>query len=397
MLVANKYHVTYCTNIHPGKDWKLSFEQLKQYLPQIKQELSPDNNFGIGLRLSNLASEELEHASNLEEFKNWLSENGLYVFTMNGFPYGNFHDERVKDQVHAPDWTTKERLVYTQRLFQQLAYLIPDGISGGISTSPISYRHWHTTKADIDKAFLSGADNLVAVLPTLWELENSTGKYLHLDIEPEPDGLLENSREVILFFENYLIPRAVETLTSQLGISALKARELTLRYITVCYDVCHFSLAYEDPKDTLAAFAQRGIKVGKIQISAALKIIFNAQNKEEIWESLARFDESTYLHQVTEQVEGRVKTYNDLPAVLEQKKDFSEIRAHFHVPIFLEKFDKLYATQDQILNVLSYLKKNNVSEHLEVETYTWSVLPKNLKMNLSQSIIREMHWLISKL
>ena len=143
MLIDDKYHLTYCTNIHPGQDWESTFESLVEYLPVIKNKISKGQPFGIGLRLSNKASEELAMNDNLPQFKSWLIKNGLYVFTMNGFPYGNFHDEVVKAKVHEPDWTTRDRVNYTIRLFDQLAYLLPEGISGGISTSPISYKHWH--------------------------------------------------------------------------------------------------------------------------------------------------------------------------------------------------------------------------------------------------------------
>ena len=92
MQLQDKFHLTYCTNIHPGQDWKSTFESIKQHVPGIKSKVSKEQPFGLGLRLSNKASEELEMGNNLSEFKQWLDSNHLYVFTMNGFPYGNFHD-----------------------------------------------------------------------------------------------------------------------------------------------------------------------------------------------------------------------------------------------------------------------------------------------------------------
>ncbi len=393
MLIDNKYHLTYCTNIHPGANWVSTFTSLKEYVPGIKSNVSSDQPFGLGLRLSNKASEELAMGQNLQEFKQWLSKNDLYVFTMNGFPYGNFHDERVKDSVHAPDWTTIERLTYTKRLFEQLALLLPDTLSGGISTSPISYKYWHATDALKEAAFVKGAEHLAEIVLQLNELEKTSGHYLHLDLEPEPDGLLENSEEVLHFFATYLVPIATKLLQSRIGVAAGEAESIIKRYITVCYDICHFSLAYEDPGDTFRKFKDAGIKVGKIQVSAALKILFDAKEKDAIWDFLSRFDEPTYLHQVTELVNGTVKTYPDLPVVLGARNDFTELRAHFHVPIFLERFGSLFSTQDHILKVLDYLKNHDVSDHLEIETYTWDVLPVELKRDLSESIIREIKWL----
>ncbi|MEH6408737.1 MAG: metabolite traffic protein EboE [Leeuwenhoekiella sp.] len=396
MLVKN-FHLTYCTNVHPGENWELTFKSLKEYVLTIKDEVAGSKPFGLGLRLSNKASEELGFEANLTEFKNWLSQNNIYVFTMNGFPYGNFHKERVKDLVHAPDWTTDDRVIYTKRLADQLAQLLPENIEGGISTSPISYKHWHKTADDTNDAFKTGAENLSEIILHLHEIEENTGKYIHIDIEPEPDGLIENSNELIEFFTDYLLPIATENLKEELGSDKQKAKELIYRYITICYDVCHFSLAYEEPRETLQKLAENGIKVGKIQVSSALKILFENNNNQEIWDALALFDEPVYLHQVTQKVGDKVKTFNDLPNILAEKGDFTEIRAHFHVPIFLEKFDGLYSTQDHILKVVDYLKDHQVTEHLEVETYTWDVLPPQLKTDLDKSIIRELNWLKEKL
>jgi hypothetical protein len=397
MLIQNKYHLSYCSNIHPGEDWEQTIDSLKTYLPKIKKEVAPQTPFGIGLRLSNVASLGLHKGNNLQEFKDWLNQNQIYVFTMNGFPYGNFHNEKVKDMVHAPDWTTEDRLYYTKRLFDQLAFLIPEGISGGISTSPVSYRHWHTSDEALEKAFATGAENMAKIVLQLVEMERNTGKYLHLDIEPEPDGMIENSDEVLLFYETYLIPIATKKLITTLGCDKETAKELILRHITVCYDVCHFSLAYEEPEHTLTKFGKAGIKVGKIQVSSALKILFKEGDNEDIWHSLSQFNEPTYLHQVTEKVGDKVVTYKDLPEVLAQRSNAKELRSHFHVPIFLEKYDHLFSTQDQIIKVLEYLKKDQFSDQLEIETYTWDVLPKDLKTELSHSIVREIEWLKSKI
>ena len=397
MRVADKYHVTYCTNIHPGENWKLTKNSLEQYVLKIKEKVSEKEAFGIGLRLSNKASNELGVGEELASFKNWLDDNQLYVFTMNGFPYGNFHDEKVKDLVHAPDWTTPERVAYTKRLFDQLAYLIPDSVSGGISTSPISYKHWHKTASLIETAFETGARNITEIILHLHELEKRTGKYLHLDMEPEPDGLIENSDEFVAFFNEYLIPIATKILKEKNGLDAAVAYDYIHRYITICYDICHFSLAFEAPEDTFKKLKDAGIKVGKIQVSAALKVVYDQADKEEIWQSLSAFDESTYLHQVTEKVGDKVLTYNDLTSFIEERNDFSEIRVHFHVPIFLEKFGELLSTQDTIKDVLDYIKEHNVTEHLEIETYTWEVLPAALKIELSDCIVREMEWLVDRI
>ena len=168
---------------------------------------------------------------------------------------------------------------------------------------------------------------------------------MHLDIEPEPDGMLENSDEVVVFFRKYLIPVAKPLLIKELGKSHAEATELIHRYITVCYDICHFSLAYEEPTDTFSKLDAAGIQIGKIQVSAALKMLSETADDKAIWEALAAFDEPTYLHQVTEKSDSGVRTFQDLPEVLQAKKPFDELRAHFHVPIFLDRFGPLFSTR----------------------------------------------------
>ncbi|MEM8929198.1 MAG: metabolite traffic protein EboE [Bacteroidota bacterium] len=392
MLLKNNFHLSYCSNIHSGTNWEVTFDGLKNNLPKVKDAFSPDAPFGVGLRLSNLASEQLGVEEELDTFKSWLYENGFYVFTMNGFPYGNFHGQPVKDEVHAPDWTSLERLKYTLRLFDQLSVLLPEGVEGGISTSPVSYKHWHKGDAEVKKVLERGAANIAKAALRLFQIENETGKHMHLDLEPEPDGLLENTQEVLSFYRNYLVPAAVATF-GQAGIFELEAEKLVKKYINICYDVCHFALAFEEPKHTFQQLANAGIKIGKIQISAALRIIQDNRNLQEIWDSLKAFDEPTYLHQVTEMVNGNVKTYSDLPEILSQQKDFAELRAHFHVPIFLAHFGLLYSTQDQIVATLEFLKQHpNLTKHLEIETYTWEVLPAAMKIPIVDSIVRELNW-----
>lgn len=397
MLIKDKFHLSYCTNIHPGKDWNSTLASLQQYVPGIKRQVCPDAPMGLGLRLSNKASEELAIGDRLVRFKLWLQDEGVYVYTLNGFPYGNFHNVVVKEHVHSPDWTTRDRVRYTNRLFDKLAFLVPDGINGGISTSPISYKHWHRRGQATDHALQKGAEHLAEVVIHLQRIEGDTGKYLHLDIEPEPDGLLENTDDVVQFYTNYLLPVASEILKERLGTTEIQAMELILKYICVCYDICHFSLAYEEPEDTFSRFLKAGIRIGKIQVSAALKILATAGPADEIWKALSGFNEPTYLHQVTEKVGGKVETYADLPLVLNSKKVFRELRAHFHVPIFLGEFGLLRSTQDHILKVIEILRTQTICEHLEIETYTWEVLPKALKINLSDSIVREINWLTAKL
>jgi hypothetical protein len=403
MQIKKNLHLTYCTNIHSGETWESVFQNLKKYIPSIKSSLSPHSPFGIGLRLSDVASVEILEKNHLYLFKTWLQENDCYLFTMNGFPFGNFHKQKVKDAVHLPDWTSDERLAYTLRLFDILAEIVPNDIDGGISTSPISYKLWWKSQEEISAMMLKATENILKVVGHLVDIRKKTGKILHLDIEPEPDGILENTEETISYFDNYLLRIGVPMLTKAWAMSASEAREAILTHVQLCYDVCHFAIAYEDHAKALQRFDNHGIKIGKFQISAALKsdLPMEQIQRNAIFEEFELFNEPVYLHQViAKDKQGKLLNFNDLPLALAEGtgENFVEWRTHFHVPIFLSKYQLLQSTQEDIIKVLKILKdKANISNHLEVETYTWDVLPMSLKEGISESIQRELAWVREQL
>jgi hypothetical protein len=139
---AGGSHLGYCTNIHPGESWDEIRANLGRYVPEVKRRVSPDAPFGLGLRLSCLAARQLAGPESLAEFADFLRRESLYVFTINGFPYGPFHGTRVKEDVYLPDWRDEERLEYTNLLADLLAQWVPAGTASGgsISTVPGAFR-----------------------------------------------------------------------------------------------------------------------------------------------------------------------------------------------------------------------------------------------------------------
>ncbi len=413
-MQIDSYYLTYCTNIHPAETWEDTEASLRQYIPQIKKAVAPNQPMGIGLRLSHIASETLAQDAPFNRFKLWLAEQNAYVFTMNGFPYGNFHHDVVKGDVHTPDWTTQQRLDYTIRLFDILAALLPEGMDGGISTSPLSYKIWHKD-ADVHQVMKQATLNIAVVAEHLHNIRQHTGQLLHLDIEPEPDGVLESTQEVINFYRHWLIPLGTAYLKEHLGLSDKAAEECLKTHIQICYDVCHFAIVYEEPTEAFRELQAEGIKIGKIQISAALKASLNTPQKQQVLEAFSSFAEPTYLHQVVQKnTDSTFIHFDDLPTALEHVDDVEAVewRTHFHVPVFLDSYGLLESTQDDITKVLYYLQAGcrpagcrpadrvagqcrpqiQVTTHLEVETYTWEVLPQDIQLPLAESVIRELQW-----
>ncbi|RAJ75066.1 hypothetical protein CLV59_110112 [Chitinophaga dinghuensis] len=390
--------LSYCSNIHPGESWKDHFQQLQLHIPAIKQQVSPEQPFGIGLRLANTASLELAKEERLVEFRQWLTANNCYVFTMNGFPYGSFHDTVVKDQVHAPDWTSPDRVAYTIRLFRILAALLPEGMEGSISTSPLTYKYWcNRCEEEKNSVTESATLNILLIVEQLVKIRRSGGPLMHLDIEPEPDGLLENSAEYIDWFRHTLLPAGIPFLQDKFKVDEATATDWLKDHIRLCYDVCHFALVYENPTDVLRKMDAYGLKTGKIQISAALRADMPTETdkRKVILDAFRQFEEPVYLHQVIAQTtDGSLIHYPDLPQALADgyNQEVRQWRSHFHVPVFLDRYEVLESTRSDIADVLQIQRQQPFAPHMEVETYTWDVLPAALKQEMAASVSRELQW-----
>ena len=394
MRVAGNRHLTYCSNIHPSNGLTEVVDSVMEYGSALKNALSPNAPFGIGLRLSGAESEEAAQPAGLASLKQALQQQGLYVFTMNGFPYGHFHDRPVKDQVHHPDWRSRARVQYTVRLARVLAALLPSGMEGGISTSPLSYKPW---LGEVDSGtWHQFVSHLVAVVVELTRIRDQTGCMIHLDIEPEPDGLLENSAEVVSFFNDWLLPVGIPQLAKITGMGTSEAETRLREHVQVCMDTCHVAVAYETAEGFIGRLAHNGIRIGKVQISSALKVSLGSRRKE-VQKALQPFMEPVYLHQVVQRnQDGTFTSYRDLDDAWRHLSDEHAVewRIHFHVPIFLRSFGLLESTRSTIEDTMDQLGS---VQHLEIETYTWEVLPAQLKQPLASSIQREFEWVLGTL
>jgi sugar phosphate isomerase/epimerase len=390
MRLANHTHLTYCTNIHPGESWAEVWAALQQHIPAVRQQVCSNQPFGIGLRLSDLASKQVLENEHLERFKAWLQAQNAYVFTMNGFPFGGFHHQRVKDAVHTPDWTSRQRLDYTVRLANILAELLPAGIAGGISTSPLSYAPWHRSAADLAAATQEAAEQLARAALAMFRIFEQTGQMIHIDLEPEPDGIMEDLATTLQTFRQFIFP-ASDRLAAAEGIPP----ELLRAHLQLCYDVCHFAVAFESHAEALKQLTAEGIRIGKFQLSAALWVQWQEAQRKAQQQAIAAFDEPTYLHQVVARsAAGGLLHFPDLPQALASAEALAaaEWRTHFHVPIFLENYGLIQSTQQDIIEVLQLQQQHNYSRHLEVETYTWTVLPADMQLPVAESIARELQW-----
>jgi len=378
MILKHGLHLAYCTNVHRGETWAETFASLQQHTLRVKERVQPQGRYAIGLRLGDQASRELSDPQMLLKFQRWLDEHDCYVFTINGFPFGQFHGTRVKENVYRPDWTDARRLEYTTRLFDLLAQLVPPGIEGSVSTSPGSFKDF-IASPEQERAM---RDNFWRCVEHIAALSERSNRQLHLGVEPEPFGWFENTAETLTFFEQMRDEHS--------GDSRLE------RHLGVNYDACHFAIEFENPAAAVAQFQQHGIRLSKIHLSNALRLSPSAASLQQ----LAAFAEDVYLHQVIARAaDGALTRFHDLAAALnsplaQSPAPDSEWRVHFHVPLHWQPTGELNTTADHVCGLLKLLQAQpHLCSHLEMETYTWAVLPEPWRSrDVVEQLVGEYDW-----
>ncbi len=396
MIVQHRpqLHLTYCQNIHPGESWAENFAAIQTHTTAVKQRVCPDEWFGLGLRLSAQAAAELSDPERKAEALDFFAANQLYPFTINGFPYGRFHEKRVKERVYAPDWRTAERRDYTIQLADVLSSLLPEGVEGSISTVPCSFKPWITTEAEVGEM----TRNIAACAAYLSALSDDTGRTIHLGLEPEPDCFLETTSETIAFFKESLFTAGAAEVARILGVDMGRAEEIMRRHVGVCFDTCHVAMQFEDLHASLLAYRAEGIRISKVQLSAALQANVQGYGLE----ALTPYAEPVYLHQVKAIARsGAHFAWYDLTEALDELPDFpdvEDIRVHFHVPLFFTNSGPLSSTVTELTPDFLHELRSGICPHLEIETYTFDVLPPAIHPgDVVRSIAREYSWVLGKI
>lgn len=377
MRLTGGKHLAYCTNIHRGETWAETLANLERHTLAVRARVWPDEPYAIGLRLGANAARALAEPSMLTSFRRWLDRHNAYVFTINGFPYGAFHGTRVKEQVYAPDWTTDERVDYTNLLFDLLAEIVPPGVAGSVSTVPCSFKEF-ITSAEQEAVMRRNLRRCVAHLA---ELGERTGRELHLGLEPEPLCFLETTEETVRFFQAL---RAEDSADNRLA-----------RHLGVNYDTCHLGVEFEQAAESLGLLRAEGIRISKLHLSSALKV----NPTPEARAALAAFSDPVYFHQVVARSDdGGLRRYRDLPEALAAPAEGDqEWRIHYHVPLHAELAAPFETTGDHLVQALDFLREHpDACDHFEMETYTWEVLPERLRArSVEEQLVAEHRWTLA--
>ena len=390
-------HLSYSTLVHPGDNWEQMLDSLRTYVPRVKARVCANQPFGLSLRLAAPSAELLKHdKSAREELRRFLAEHDLYLYTVNAFVYGNFKNVRVKENVYEPDWRTEERTQYTMNVADVVAEFVPEGVAPSIQTAPLGFKP-RVTGPDVVATY---TENVLRVVAHLIGIEARTGKTITLALEPEPYCYLDSTDETIAYFKNYLhTGPAAERLAKLANLPISSAIAALRRHLGVVFDIGHQSVGYEDIPTSLQKLVDAGIPILKLQEVAAVRA---AEVTDKTVKALERFADTVYLTQTVEKKDGKLTRFINLEDAFEaRKKDPGprEWRTHFHVPVFLDDLGGDFGTtRFGIEQALKMHKEKPLSSQLEIETYTWDVLPDHLKTgDIVDYVCREIEWVLGQL
>lgn len=377
-MTISSLPLSYCTNVHPGRSVTEVEDGLDRFTIPIKSGYGHD--LAAGLWLAAPIIRELEATPDgVRRFADGLMQRGLTCYTLNAFPYGDFHSARVKENVYLPDWTQPNRLEYTLACARVLAALLPEGVDGSISTVPLGFKPFEHPADFADRC----ADQLIELARSLNRLHSQTGRLIRLAIEPEPFCVIETTDETLQFFAR-LRDRA----------ASAGALDVVQTHLGVCYDVCHQAVEFEDIAASIRSLAAADIRINKVHITCAIEIP-NPGTNAAARTALASYVEPRYLHQTfARTATGIVKQVDlDEPLAATPPAEFRDAamwRVHFHVPVNAEHLGPLGTTRGELKTALAVIPELKYAPHLEVETYTWEVLPGGGTPNIVEGFAREL-------
>lgn len=390
-------HLTYSTLVHQTDNWEQLWKSVNTYLPAVKARVAPNQKFGVCLRTSAPSAELLSaDPGKVADLKKFFADTDLYLYTANAFVYGVFKKQIIKEDVYEPDWQTPERREYTKKVATLLAELAPEGINPSIQSAPLGFKP-KGTGPDIAKAY---TDNVVDVVAHLVKLEKDTGKTVTLGLEPEPRCFLETTDETITYFQDYLFsPQTAEQLAKKAGLNAADAAAAMKKFMGVVFDIGHQSVGYEDIPASLHKLVAAGVPIVKLQEAASMHIPDVTQDKVD---ALQTFAKTIYLSQTCQKRDGKMTWFLNLEDAFEdwyKNPGPREWRTHFHVPVFLTELGHGFGTtRFGLEQALAVHKKTPLSRQLEIETYTWDVLPDSMKSgSIVDYVERELDWVKGQL
>ncbi len=362
-------HLAYCSNVHAAEDAAGIVAQLGRFAAPVRERLGA-SRLGIGLWLAADAARELRADPDaLGALRDALDEGELEVVTFNAFPYRGFHAPVVKEAVLPPglDRRGARRLHPRCRGALRRAPARRHRRGVGLDDAARLARGW----SDADAA--AARERFAGLAGQLADLERTTGRTIRVGIEPEPSCVVETIDEAVDALS--VSTRTGSAWRSTPAITRSPSTIRPMRWMRSSAPACGSSSASSRAP---CAPRRRGSAAGRRR--------------------LEEFVEPRFLHQTREprSSPGQVHGTDDLPEALAGGLPAErEWRVHFHVPVHEGGPETTQAELQAWMAALVGRPAARV-HHLEIETYTWTVLPEDRRPvgegGLIDGLTREVAW-----
>ncbi len=374
-LPGRDLRLAYCLNLHGADDFAGVLRGMDAITLPLRDRLAGDGLFGVGMYFPAAIATHLDSAqgaADRAQLRAYLQRERLDPFTFNAFPFGGFHADGLKQSVFAPTWFEDERLQYTLAVGRLAAELNgPHAGHVSISTHPGRFGPWEGAQ------FAEACARLEQVVMAFAEIESQGGARLRLALEAEPRAVAGDMASL-----GELLNSIREALEPRVGAERIAA------HLGACLDTCHASVEFESAAQAVSSVSV--LPLGKVQVSSAIRLR-DPGSQPLARRELFALDEPRYLHQTTGMRGTEFLRATDLPEVEAACADpnsawltCDEWRTHFHVPIDLQRLEGngLETTRDHALETLQELLAHPElwgapQLHVEIETYTWDILPKS--------------------
>ena len=374
---AGAPHLTYCTNIHPGETWAEVRGNLERHVLAVQAAVAPDRPLrrrapAVGAAAARRSQRRRASAS----CELPRARTDLYVFTINGFPYGAFHGARVKEQVYAPGLAGRAPARLHATAWRRSSPTLLPADAGSTAASARCRARFGRGAGSPATARRSPSD--CCGTSRRWSRSRRDRHDASRSaLEPEPWCVLETVADAVAFFGEHLFSRRRRARLAALhrtraaaerGGAAPPPRRLLRR-------LSHGGRVRGSRRRARARLAAAGIAIVKVQVSAGMVRDARRRDDDGPHARARAFADDVYLHQVVERRGDAAPTLRRPPGGARAPRTATSVarewRIHFHVPLFREALG-LVAQHAAAgwPRCCARSARAAYDGHLEVETYT---------------------------
>lgn len=383
-------HIAHVGMMNPVTSFADIESTIRESLAPINSAINDESPVAVSLRLSQAALSD--EALSAESLQTLLAANNLELWGISAVSISG----GTKEQVHQPDWRAEERLGFMFPATNLAATFATPEQEIGITTNALSHRRW--VDVDMPGNWAALTLNVIRMVQHLAGIRDRTGITLHMDLEPEPGSVLRDTADVVTFFTKWLLPRGGAMLSDRMSLGEGSASEIILRHVRVALDTAHAAVVWDDASSSLDAFAEVGIRIGRLQVSSALEVDVpsDVESQKVLAEHLSQFSSPTLLQQVVAQKHGEiVQRYDDLPDAIAAMSESADQtwRIHTHAPLLADRYGGFTSTRQEAATWLREISARGIDiGMIELRSANWDVVPHDDRASLEAMIMEEADW-----